>query len=296
MAAEIGRSLDYYKHEFNVDKIDRVLLSGGGAHLRNILSYLGTALRSPVEQFNPLKEMLFDSKKIDAQITEQMGSLFTVAAGLTLPQPKRIELLPAKEPFLSKARVVKSIPILAPLITLIIFLLIIWNTNAKVAALKKERDAKVGKIMNIETLQAKLTLLKEKEKRVKEELSLFPSSVTTPMPYVEILKEIGQINPENVTLMLLSTQAKRAQTPTSKEKESQQNRGMDLHITGITFGSDMQCLTALAQIIEGLEKSPYFKNARLMSAEENKLYNRSGADFEIVCDMVAEEQSDEEIH
>jgi hypothetical protein len=33
-----------------------------------------------------------------------------------------------------------------------------------------------------------------------------------------------------------------------------------------------------------------------MSAEENKLYNRSGADFEIVCDMVAEEQSDEEIH
>jgi type IV pilus assembly protein PilM len=289
MAAEIGRSLDYYKHEFNVDKIDRVLLTGGGAHLKNILSYLGNQLRLPVEQFNPLKEILFDSKKIDAQILEQMGSLFTVAAGLTLPQPKRIELLPVKEPFLSKARFVKMIPILAPLLTLIVFLLIIWNVSGKVATLKKERDAKVGKVMNIERLQAKLTSLKEKEEKTKEGLSLFPSSVTVPMPYVEILKEIGHINPENVTLTLLSAQAKEkkeTQTSTSKEKESQQDRRMDLHITGITFGSDMQCLTALAQIIEGLEKSPFFKNARLMSAEENKLYNRPGADFKIICDMV----------
>jgi type IV pilus assembly protein PilM len=292
MAAEIGRSLDYYKHEFNVDKIDRVLLTGGGAHLKNILAYLGNALRLPVEQFNPLKEMLFDSKKIDAQIIEQMGSLFTVAAGLTLPQPKRIELLPVKEPFLSKARFVKFIPILAPLLTLIVFLLIIWNVSGKVAALKKERDEKVGKVMNIETLQAKLTLLKEKEEKAKGELSLFPSSVTIPLPYVEILKEIVHINPENVTLKLLSAQAKEkkeTQTSTSKEKEFQEDQGMELHITGVTFGSDMQCLTALAQIIEGLEKSPFFKNARLMSAEENKLYNRPGADFEMACDMVAED-------
>jgi type IV pilus assembly protein PilM len=298
MAAEIGRSLDYYKHEFNVDKINRVLLTGGGAHLKNILSYLGNELRLPVEQFNPLKEILFDSKKIDAQIIDQMGSLFTVAAGLTLPQPKRIELLPAKEPFLSKARFVKSIPILAPLITLIVFLLIIWNMSGKVAALKKERDEKVGKVMNIETLQKKITLLKEKEEKFIEELSLYPSSVTAPLPYTEILKEVGHIAPENATLTLLATQAKgkkEVQTSTSQEKESQQDQGVELHITGITFGSDMQCLTALAQIIESLEKSSFFKNARLMSAVENKLYNRPGADFEIVCDMVREEQSDKVI-
>jgi type IV pilus assembly protein PilM len=297
MAAEIGRSLDYYKHEFNVDQIDRVLLTGGGAHLKNILSYLENALRLPVEQFNPLKEMLFDSTKVDAQIVEHKGSLFTVAAGLSLRQPKRIELLPVKEPFLTKVRMVKSIPILAPLVTLVIFLLIIWNMNGKVAVLKKERDAKVGKVTNIEILQAKLTSLKQKEKRAKEELSLFPSSVAAPLPYVEILKEIVQINPENATLKHLSAQAKvkqEAQSPTPQE-ESQQDQEKELYITGIAFGSDMQCLTALAQIIEGLEKSPFFKNARLISAEENKLYNRSGADFEIVCDMVGKEQSDEEI-
>jgi type IV pilus assembly protein PilM len=291
MAAEIGRSLDYYKNQFNVDRIDRVLLTGGGAHLKNFSSYLGNELRLPVEHFNPLREILFDSKKIDAEILDQMGSRFTVAAGVALPQPKRIEFLPVKEPILTKARIVKSIPVLAPLIALLIFLGIIWNMSAKVASIKQERDAKVAKVTNIETLQAKLTLLKEKEIKVKQELSLFPSSVIVSVPYQEVLREISHIVPDNVTLKLLSVQAKakplkkEVQTSKSQAGESQQDQESGLHITGIAFGSDIQCLTALAQIIEGLEKSLLFKNAKLLSADENKLYNRPGAEFEIICDI-----------
>jgi type IV pilus assembly protein PilM len=291
LTAEIGRSLDYYRNQFFVEQINRVLLTGGEANLKNIASYLGGELRLPVENFNPFREILFDSKKIDAQILDQMGSQFTIAAGVALPQPKRIEFLPVKEPILTKARIVKSIPVLAPLIALLIFLGIIWNMSAKVASIKQERDAKVAKVTNIETLQAKLTLLKEKERRVKQELSLFPSSVIVSVPYQEVLREISHIVPDNVTLKLLSVQAKakplkkEVQTSKSQAGESQQDQESGLHITGIAFGSDIQCLTALAQIIEGLEKSPLFKNAKLISADENKLYNRPGADFEIVCDI-----------
>ena len=291
MAAEIGRSLDYYKNQFNVDRIDRVLLTGGGAHLKNISSYLGNELRLPVDHFNPLKGMLFDAKTIDVQMLDQMGSRFTVAAGVALPQPKRIEFLPAKEPILTKARIVKSIPVLAPLIALLTFSLIIWNMSGQVASIKKERDAKMAKVTNIEMLQAKLSLLKEKEGKVKQELSLFPSSVMVSVPYGEILREISRMMPDNVTLTLLSVQAKakplkkEVQASKPKEGESQQDQGMELHITGIGFGSDIHCLTALAQIIEGLEKSTLFKNAKLLSAGENKLYNRPGAGFEIICDI-----------
>ena len=292
MAAEIGRSLDYYKNQFNVDRIDRVLLTGGGAHLKNFSSYLGNELRLPVEHFNPLRETLFDSKKIDTEILDQMGSRFTVAAGVALPQPKRIEFLPAKEPFINKARIIKSIPVLAPMIALLTLLVIIWNMSAKVASIKQERDAKVAKVTNIETPQAKLNLLKEKERKVKQEFSLFPSSVIVSVPYGEILREISHIVPDNVTLTLLSVQTKgkplkkEVQASKPKEGESQQDQETELHITGITFGSDLHCLTALAQVIEGLEKSPLFKDAKLLSADENKLYNRPGAGFEIICDIV----------
>ena len=291
LAAEIGRSLDYFRTQFNVERIDRLLLTGGGANLKNIASYLENELRLPAEHFNPLKEILFDSKKIDGQLIDQMGSMFTIAFGVALSEPKRIELLPAKEPFLSKAQIGKLIPVLAPLITFFIFLGIIWYMNGQVTTIQKERDVKMAKIATLDTLQTKLKLLKEKDLQVKEKLSQFPSSMIVSIPYRDILREFNDILPDNVTLTLLSVQSKgkplKKGSPSSKpqEGESQKDDGRELYITGVAFGSDVRCLTALAQIIERLERSSLFKNVKLMSADENKLYTQPGAVFEIVCDI-----------
>ena len=40
LVAEISRSLDYYKSQFHAERIDRLLLTGGGANLTDIASYL----------------------------------------------------------------------------------------------------------------------------------------------------------------------------------------------------------------------------------------------------------------
>lgn len=58
-----------------------------------------------------------------------------------------------------------------------------------------------------------------------------------------------------------------------------------LHIGGLAFGNDVHCLTALAQVIEGLEKSPLFSNVKLISTDENKLYNQLATGFDIICDI-----------
>jgi Tfp pilus assembly protein PilN len=291
LAAEIGRSLDYYRSQFNEERIDRVLLTGGGANLKNIVSYLANELRLPVEHFNPLKKILFDSKKIDVQLLDQVGSAFTIAVGLGFTEPKRIELLPAEEPFLSKVQIGKLIPVLAPLIMIFIFLAIIWHTNGQVTTLQKERDAKMAKVTNLDTLQTKLKLLKEKDLQMKEKLSQFPSSMIVSVPYRDILKGFNDILPDNVTLTLLSVQnkgkplKKGVPPPKPQEGASQKDEGRELYITGVAFGSDVRCLTALAQIIERLERSPLFENVKLVLADENKLYTQPGAGFEIVCDI-----------
>jgi type IV pilus assembly protein PilM len=281
MSAEIGRSLDYYRNLFNVEQIDRILLTGGGANLKNIISYLGSELRLPVEHYNPIRKILFDSKKIDVQQLEQTGSIFTIAAGMATSEPERIELLAAKEPFLSKVQIGKLIPVLAPLITFFIFLGIIWYMNGQVTAIQKELDAKMAKVANLDTLQAKLKLLKEKDLQIKEKLSLFPSSMIVSIPYRDILREMGKILPDNVTLTLLAVQPKGKPL----KGESTTGEARELHLSGLTFGSDVNCLTALAFIIERLERSTLFNNVRLISADENKLYTRPGAGFEIICDI-----------
>jgi type IV pilus assembly protein PilM len=321
IVADIGRSLDYYRNQFNEERIDRVLLTGGGANSKNIVTYLGSELRLPVEHFNPLKSpqpsftnpplsplykrgdggikggrggILFDSEKIDVQLIDQADSAFTIAVGLPFTEPKRIELLPAEEPFLSKILTGKSFPVLAPLITFLIFSGIIWYMNGQVRAIQKERDVKMAKVANLDTLQTKLKLLREKDLQMKEKLSQFPSSMMLPVPYRDILRHFNGILPDNVTLTLLSVQSKgnpmKKGAPSLKPRgeESQKVENRELYIAGVAFGSDVRCLTALAQIIERLERSPLFKNVKLVSADETKLYTQPGAGFEIVCDIISD--------
>lgn len=281
LVTEIGRSLEYYKSLFNEEKIDRLILTGGGANLKNMSTYLSNELHLPVESLNPLERILFDPKQVDIPSIKQVGSTFSIAVGIAIPQPKRIELLPSKEPPLSKTKVVKSIPILIPGVVLFIFLSIIGYMNGQLRTLQRERDEKMARIKNLDDLQEKMRLLKEKEMKIKENLSSFPSSMRVPIPYQEILKETSNLLPENVTLTLLSIQPKakspKGESPSDEEKE--------LHLSGVAFGTDMNCLTSLAIIIEGLEKSSFFKNVRLISTDENKLYNRKGAEFNIRCDI-----------
>jgi type IV pilus assembly protein PilM len=291
LSAEIGRSLDYYRAQFNEERIDRLLLTGGGANLKNIVSYLAGELRLPIEHFNPLNDILFDPRRIGTQFLSQMGSLFAIVVGVALPEPKRIELLPVKEPFLSKIQTVKSIPVLAPAIALLIFLGIALYMNGRVNAIQKEINMKKAKVANLVALQEKLRLLKEKDLQIKQELSQFPSSMLVSVPYRDILREFNDFLPDNVTLTLLSVQNKgrplKKGAPSTKppEGESQKDEARELYITGMAFGSDAHCLRALAQIIERLEKSPLYKNVKLASADENKLYTQAGAEFEIACDI-----------
>jgi len=288
LSAEIGRSFDYYRAQFSQERIDRLLLTGGGANLKNIVSYLAGELRLPIEHFNPLGDILFDPKSIGTQFLNQMGSRFAIVLGVALPEPKRIELLPAKEPFLSKTQAVKSIPVLAPAIALLIFLGIAFYMNGRVNTIQKEINMKKA---NLVVLQEKLKLLKEKDLEIKQKLSQFPSSMLVSVPYREILREFNDLLPDNVALTLLSVQNKgrplKRGTPSTKPSEgrSQKDEARELYVTGMTFGSDAHCLRALAQIIERLEKSPLYKNVKLASADENKLYTQPGAEFEIACDI-----------
>ncbi len=291
LSAEIGRSFDYYKSQFNDERIDKLLLTGGGANLKNMASYLARELRLPIEHFNPLAEILFDPRSVDTQLLNQMGSLFAVAAGVALPEPQRIELLPVKEPFLSKARLVKSLPVVAPAVALVTFLGIALYMYGHVNAIKKELDMKKAKMADLDARQAKLKMLKEKDIQLKEKLSQFPSSVLVSVPYQDILRAVSQIVPDNITLTLLSVQnkgrplKKGAPPPKPQEGESPREVGRELYITGLAFGTDVHSLTALAQVIERLEGSALFRNVRLVSADEDKLYTQPGAEFGIVCDI-----------
>jgi Tfp pilus assembly protein PilN len=256
--------------------------------LKNITSYLEAELHLPVELFNPLKEMLYDAKRVNGRALDETGSIYTTAAGIAISEPRQIEFLPAKEPLWSKIPVEKVVFVLVPLLTALILLGIVWHKNGQVTALQKERNEKIIKVARLEDLRAKLAALKEKEVKIKQDLSLFPSSVAPPVPYRKVLKEVNEIIPGNVTLTHLEVQAGAAPLKkppqASKPQEGESGRRV-LHLGALAFGNDIHCLTAIAQIIEGLERSPLFSRVKLISTGENKLYNQLAVEFDIVCDI-----------
>ncbi|MBM4330274.1 MAG: type IV pilus assembly protein PilM [Deltaproteobacteria bacterium] len=286
LVAEISRSLAYYRAQFPAERIDRVLLSGGCASLKNISSYLADELHLPVERFNPLQEIPFDTRLVQPQLLDEMGPALTAAAGAAFSQPKRIELLPVKDPFLSKIRQGETIPVLTALVIGLIFFWIGWDMNAELSQLKKEYEAKMIQMKTTEALPEKLGLLKERESQMKQDLSIFASAMVLPAQFQGVLRKLPILIPQNVTVTILSVQAK----PQPAKEESPAKEGKELQITGLAFGSDLNCLTALAQMIEGLEKSPLFKNARLISADETNSYTRPGIRFEMTCELESEGQ------
>jgi type IV pilus assembly protein PilM len=281
MTVEIRRSLDYFRNQFHAERIDRLLLTGGGANLKNISAYLAAELRLPVEIFNPFKEIALDSRAMDIKYVEETGPFYTIAAGVALSEPQAIEFLPGKRPVLANLSPQKLGPLAAPVIAALVMLGIAWNLNGRLSAVRREHETKTAKIMTVESVQDRLILFKEKEQRMKDELSHFAPRASGSVSYGEVLREVSHLVPNTVTLKLLALQPKASPT----KEESHVSEGKQLSLAGFALGHDLECITALAQIIEHLGKSSLFRNARLVSAEGSKMHHQTGVDFEIVCDI-----------
>jgi len=82
--AELRRSLDYYLTQATkVRKISRIIVSGNGAKLTNIIEYLENGLQSKVELGNPLANIKISSKlEADALAAEERSMAIPVGLAL----------------------------------------------------------------------------------------------------------------------------------------------------------------------------------------------------------------------
>ena len=79
---EVKKILQYYVTQTRENKIDRIILCGGSANLKNLIPYLVAELAMPVEKFNPFKNI----QGINGVPQEQLTAL-ACAVGLALRKP-----------------------------------------------------------------------------------------------------------------------------------------------------------------------------------------------------------------
>ncbi len=79
LLGEIQRSLDFFISQNTERSVNRVLLCGGGAMLKNLDQYLHTELRIPVEIFNPAAKLL-GGESVPENIASQLAAVIGLAA------------------------------------------------------------------------------------------------------------------------------------------------------------------------------------------------------------------------
>lgn len=82
LATEIRRSLDYFRSRAQGRSVDRVIISGGSANLRNLDQFLQSELQIPVTLADPFAGMAVSSKNYDPGYLRTIASGFTIAVGL----------------------------------------------------------------------------------------------------------------------------------------------------------------------------------------------------------------------
>src|SRR5262249_28785877 len=69
---EIGKTFDFFKATASSDRIDRVVLTGGGSRIDGLAHALEERFGAPVDSLDPFKSIVFDSSRLGINDPDQL--------------------------------------------------------------------------------------------------------------------------------------------------------------------------------------------------------------------------------
>lgn len=79
---EIKKALDFYNSNYPEQPIDKMVISGGGAHINGLEHYFANESNLSVELFNPFVSTVVDSQKIDREYLSFIAPEMAISSGL----------------------------------------------------------------------------------------------------------------------------------------------------------------------------------------------------------------------
>jgi type IV pilus assembly protein PilM len=84
VAAEIARTIDYFKSTVSEGDVQQVLLCGGGAQIAGLVKQLRDRMQAVVEVANPFAEVDTSASDFDQATLAEMAPMASVGVGLAL--------------------------------------------------------------------------------------------------------------------------------------------------------------------------------------------------------------------
>ncbi len=84
LAAELQKTIDFFVATSSVDRLDRVMLSGGGALVANLETILQERFQANVELLNPFRNIRYNESDFDPDWINSNAPAMAVAVGLAI--------------------------------------------------------------------------------------------------------------------------------------------------------------------------------------------------------------------
>lgn len=250
LLTELSRVFSFYKVQIDEAGVDRILLCGGGANLKQLPPYLADGLGIPAELFNPLVNLGIASGTLDQAQIDEDGPRLVTALGAALEHGGRLNLLPAQMrrirgggvPQGLFARVVGGLAIGAVILAAALG---VWL--GVLHAQVRVHDRAWAALAPAYGEASRLVVDARRIRAASSQLDRF--SAQQPL-WAGLFKELAVLTPPTVTLQAVTVDA-----------------GTTIDLTGHVSAADREGQGTIARFMSALQDSPFFTHLTLISSD-----------------------------
>ncbi|GMT41597.1 MAG: hypothetical protein IEMM0002_0008 [bacterium] len=268
IAAEVGRSIEYFMEENRVDDLPPIRLVGSVAFLPYVAKRLENTLKYEFRIYNPFDDFV-TAPKYDIKSLREKGPELTVLIGAALDRGRRLNLLPVQSRHSFKTVIRRIIPFAAAA-GYLLFLLLLHNAGSRYLKNLESRIADMENVTsNIQTektagflIENETAKLASRISTVKARMKIYPELNGNSIDWKDLHKEIGDLLPSGIALEEIQISFR---NPQEREADGNAYSGQ-IVLRGKVRGSPNRQLRGLRSFLEKMRASPWFERASLLSS------------------------------
>ena len=270
---EMQRTVAYAQEEHRVGRLERVLLTGGGARLRGLDQMISEALETPATIWRPvILESDPDTVALPAgsdpeREHEVDGGISPICFGAGI-RPPALNFLSPSVLARPRRRLLLTPLWLAAGYALALAAIVGWHgwTAHRTTAALEARETRIAAHTAAQgDLDAIHPYLITRGKEV--------------IDYSAMFEDLDQLAPSGVIIDSVVLQR-----PSSGQATGARG-GRRIRIEGIASGSTTHAEANLARLLDSVEASPFFRNTQLVQSRSSRTPNESGIRFAFTCEI-----------
>ena len=273
---ELRRSFIYYKEQTGGERVERIFLSGGGSHIKNLVPSLARQIGGKCEVMNILRNMRPPTDEAVAKSLEKNSAIYSYALGLAIgiesKKQEIINFLPSDLAQHEQMARIKLYSTVAVLFAVAICGIGYFNSVFTARSLRMSLEQNKSQLELLAPAVKKGEIIKKRAQRLK---AIAEQSLTLKKQnhkFEPLLVELSKILPQEAILTSMDiSEGIGMQDQAVQKKTFGATSGLFLKLTGnimSTYEEGLQILDKLKTNMQGL---PYFKDITAVFSQPETL-------------------------